>query len=652
MATFDAETHGLNPSLRGSRHRSRHPAPNPPQPTLLAKLSFPDDAEWQPILERLKLDPEIVLSLAVRASVNGTDFQSELLASGLVTEEAFFRALAHGIGLPFVDRINPDRLILREADCLTLLSCRSCHKLVKMGEADGVSYLIAPERLSIGTLRELMKRHPGAQSRLKLTTPGVLRKALLARAAPLLVRGAARGLFERHPQYSARIVANAGQGMVWGASLAALVIAIVLMPDIAYDLVHAIFSVFFITCIALRFAALQTARPPTKAVMKPAAGVDMPVYSVLVALYHEAEMVPGLLNALERLSWPRSKLEIKLVCEADDHATLEAIRACTLPPHVEVIETPLYGPRTKPKALAYALPITRGDLVALFDAEDHPHPSQLIQAWQRFRDGGEDLACVQAPLEISNRSGSIISRMFFFEYAALFRGLLPWLARYGLVLPLGGTSNHFRREALEKVGGWDPHNVTEDADLGLRLARFGYRSETISCPTLEDAPLDFRTWLPQRTRWFKGWFQTWLVHMRNPPRLVGEVGWGSFLVTQVLFAGLIISAMAHPLLVAMVLDAVIDLRAGRPLGVWRSSMLKLDLLNIACGYLSFLLLGWRTLRQSERKGFWKVVLFIPVYWLMISLAAWRSVWQLWLRPHHWEKTTHRRKSPQLAGAVA
>lgn len=140
--------------------------------------------------------------------------------------------------------------------------------------------------------------------------------------------------------------------------------------------------------------------------------------------------------------------------------------------------------------------------------------------------------------------------------------------------------------------------------------------------------------------------------MRNPPRLVGEVGWGSFLVTQVLFAGLIISAMAHPLLVAMVLDAVIDLRAGRPLGVWRSSMLQLDLLNIACGYLSFLLLGWRTLRQSERKGFWKVVLFIPVYWLMISLAAWRSVWQLWLRPHHWEKTTHRRKSPQLAGVVA
>ncbi|MDH6230448.1 hypothetical protein M2281_001020 [Mesorhizobium soli] len=482
----------------------------------------------QPILQRLKVAPGVALSAAVRARVNGTDFQTELLASGFVTEEAFFKALAEETGLTFVSRIDPDRLMLREADCLTLLQSSNDHKPVRVEGDDGIFHVIAPEHLSIAAFQALITRCPGLHARLRLTTPGALRKALLARAEPLLVRAAARSLFEKFPQYSAHIVASAWQGMVWGVVMAALTAAMMFMPDAAYGVVHLIFSLLFLACIALRFAALPSAQPPTPAAMRPAAANEMPVYSVLIALYDEAEMVPGLIDSLQRLSWPRSKLEIKLVCEADDRATLAAIRARPLPPHVEVIETPPYGLRTKPKALAYALPTTRGELVALFDAEDHPHPSQLIQAWQRFRDSDESLACVQAPLEIANRSGSLISRMFFFEYAALFRGLLPWLARKGLVLPLGGTSNHFRREALEKVGGWDPHNVTEDADLGLRLARFGYRSETISCPTMEDAPEDFGTWLPQRTRWFKGWIQTWLVHMRSPVP-AGWRGWLRFI---------------------------------------------------------------------------------------------------------------------------
>src|SRR5690606_36007305 len=154
----------------------------------------------------------------------------------------------------------------------------------------------------------------------------------------------------------------------------------------------------------------------------------------------------------------------------------------------EVIEVPPGLPRTKPKALAYALPLTGGEFVTLYDAEDRPDPMQLAEAWQRFRQSGPDLAVLQAPLEISNRSDGAIARMFAFEYAALFRGLLPWLSRRRLMLPLGGTSNHFRRAALDAVGGWDPYNVTEDADLGMRLARFGYRAGTLSRPTLEPAP--------------------------------------------------------------------------------------------------------------------------------------------------------------------
>ncbi|MBA3446750.1 MAG: hypothetical protein H0T56_03920 [Pseudaminobacter sp.] len=209
-----------------------------------------------------------------------------------------------------------------------------------------------------------------------------------------------------------------------------------------------------------------------------------------------------------------------------------------------------------------------------------------------------------------------------------------------------------RRVALEHVGGWDPHNVTEDADLGMRLSRFGYRTETLSLPTEEDGPENFNTWLPQRTRWFKGWLQTWLVHTRNPFKLARELDAGSFVIAQILLGGMVVSALAHPILVISALLLSLDLLLDKPLSVWQSAMLVIDAANIACGYLSFILLGWQTLKKPERQGFWKIVLFTPVYWVMMSIAAWRAVWQLWLRPHHWEKTPHQKSTNHRADVVS
>lgn len=199
---------------------------------------------------------------------------------------------------------------------------------------------------------------------------------------------------------------------------------------------------------------------------------------------------------------------------------------------------------------------------------------------------------------------------------------------------------HFRRATLEQVGGWDPFNVTEDADLGIRLARLGYRTEVISCPTRELAPKNFRVWLPQRTRWFKGWAQTWLVHMRNPATLARDLGVRSLLIAQVLFAGMLASALLHPLLLATFAYFSVRLMLDPPIEPFGSVLLAMDVVNIVCGYLSFLLLGWQTLNRGERHGFWRIVLFTPVYWVMLSWAGWRALWYLWRRPHHWEKTPH------------
>jgi cellulose synthase/poly-beta-1,6-N-acetylglucosamine synthase-like glycosyltransferase len=242
--------------------------------------------------------------------------------------------------------------------------------------------------------------------------------------------------------------------------------------------------------------------------------------------------------------------------------------------------------------------------------------------------------------------------MFAFEYAALFRGLLPWLARRRLFIPLGGTSTHFRRSALDAVGAWDPFNVTEDADLGLRLARHGYHVGMITRPTYEEAPEKLAYWLPQRTRWLKGWMQTWLVHMRRPADLWRDLGPASFVMAQILCAGMVVSSIAHAVFLGSLGYVFLVFAWHETIGPLQSAILAVDAVNIVLGYLTFLLLGRRTLLAKERMSFWKTILLTPVYWLMISFAAWRALWKLYREPHYWEKTHHPRRARKASSESA
>ena len=214
---------------------------------------------------------------------------------------------------------------------------------------------------------------------------------------------------------------------------------------------------------------------------------------------------------------------MKFVVEADDHDTRRALARLDLGPPFEIITAPPSGPRTKPKALNVALPFARGSFTVVYDAEDVPEPDQLRRAFATFMAADDRLACVQAALTIDNTTDNWLARMFTADYAGQFDAFLPGLAALRLPFPLGGSSNHFRTAVLRQVGGWDPYNVTEDADLGIRLYRLGYRSAALSSATYEEAPARFLPWLKQRTRWYKGWMQTWLVHMRRPVRLMREL---------------------------------------------------------------------------------------------------------------------------------
>ncbi len=595
--------------------------------------------DWHTLAEALEIPRGEIDAARVRSELNGTSLPIELIASRAVTEEHYCRALAALLGVEFLASVEPSLIVMREATCYAALAQDRDLPPVFYYSHEVPLVLYAPLRQPPDALASVLRARPGLRQRMRIVPPSVLRSAIQERSQEPLMHQAVSGLDEAAPALSARTVMTGRQSFVAGLAVTFIGALGWFNLQLLAGLVHVAASFAFLSCVFLRIAAALSAKPLALARIPSARSSDLPIYTVLVALRNEAEIVPELLVALGRIEWPRAKLEIKLICESDDPATREALAAHDLHPCIEVLTIPAAHPRTKPKALAYALPQCKGEFIVLYDAEDRPHAMQLREAWDRFNRSGSDLACLQAPLVIS-RSRKLLPRLFAFEYAALFRGLLPMLSARNALIPLGGTSNHFRREALEDAGGWDPYNVTEDADLGLRLVRCGYRVGTITHPTYETAPADYQTWLPQRTRWFKGWMQTWLVHMRAPIMLLRDIGSANFALMQVLFAGMVLSALAHALFVATVLLLGTLLFIQGSLPTYHAAILVLDAFNIMGGYTAFMLLGRRAMSPVERPGFWRIALATPVYWLGLSHAAWRAVWHLIRRPHHWEKTPH------------
>lgn len=358
----------------------------------------------------------------------------------------------------------------------------------------------------------------------------------------------------------------------------------------------------------------------------------LPVYSLLIPLFREARVVPALLQALRRLDYPAARLDILLITEHSDSGTRAALQRAGLSSNMRIIVVPEGHPQTKPRALNYALSYARGQYVAVYDAEDAPEPGQLKMAVRAFRTRPGRIGCVQARLDIYTPAASFLTRQFTLEYMALFYGLLPAFQRWGIPIPLGGTSNHFPRVVLEEAGAWDPYNVTEDADLGLRLARKGYGVAMIGSTTWEEAPLHWHQWLGQRTRWIKGWIQTYLVHTRRPLRLLRDLGLRGFIGFQLVFAGLLFSALVHPWSYAFLAWQL-------SLGEF-STLTRACVLNVAASYAAAILLA---VAVAVRRRRWRLIipaLWTPVYWLLISYAAYRALLEFILRPHHWKKTAH------------
>jgi cellulose synthase/poly-beta-1,6-N-acetylglucosamine synthase-like glycosyltransferase len=592
-------------------------------------------------LAALGFSKPLIAAMFDLARRNGTSVEAELLRSGHVREEAYYGAIARLLRLPFMETIEPELvpdMIGLDSQLIRPTSLRITHRHREPQTA------IVPEAARLAEVAAALATMPLLGRNLAITTPTALRSAVWEAGAVRRARETTNRLFETRPALSARTILTGEQGFVAGALAAIAGASLLIAPAATLLLLHVLLSLLYLASLALRLTALAgrlRRREMSEPVVAPSG--FLPRYTVMVALYREAEMAGQLIGSLRRLDWPVSLIDIKLVCEADDEETIIALEAIGLPPQFEIVRVPPIGPRTKPKALTYALAAARGEFLAIYDAEDRPHPQQLREAHARFSSGPAELACLQAPLIITNARASWLSALFSLEYSALFRGLLPMLGRRRMPLPLGGTSNHFKTALLNEVGGWDPFNVTEDADMGLRLSRMGYRSDVLTRQTLEDAPVDFPVWMAQRARWFKGWLQTWLVLMRDPARLMRDMGFLPFLTFQLLVGGMLVSALLHPLIflflwlgASAMLDAPKD---DLPLGTL--SLFVMDFVNILGSYLIFLGLGVGSMIDHEKRLLgWRWV-FVPFYWLMISLASWRAVIELKTRPFHWNKTPHR-----------
>lgn len=626
--------------------RPRRPVPRPP-----------GEAPWPAEIAGLaaRIAPGALASAVARAGRLGIGADEVLLARGLVTPDQLLAATAAYLGLPAArpdEEAAPGQSPTTMERPLAGLTYRGLRGLLASGVlARGRTVVVAPRGLAVRRLARQLAAAPALRGRLRLTSPERLRAHVLAERGAHLANCAAFRLKVARPEASAGTL-GASRLLLAGLAVAAAVAPFLagLMPDAAVLATALPVAALLLGWSILRITACATAGPAPE--RPPLTEAELPRYSLIVPLHHEAAVLPRLAAHLGRLDYPPEKLQILLVVEPDDPATRHAAERATDDRRFEVVVAPALGPRTKPKAMNAALIRATGDLVAVYDAEDEPEPDQLRRAAAAFAaPGGGRLGCVQARLVIDNAADSWISRQFAAEYAGHFDLMLPLLAGLGLPIPLGGTSNHFRRDALEGAGAWDPFNVTEDADLGIRLARHGWGIAIIGSSTHEEATNTFPAWLRQRTRWYKGWLQTALVHLRRPRALWRDLGPRGAAGIGLLLAGNLFAALIHPFFLAALLHDLAAARVAVTLPGVAAQALGIGVL--AAGYGATALYTLVAMRERGLRGCLPTLARVPLYWLMLSLAAWRAMAQLVLDPYRWEKTTHglARTSRRAGGAA-
>lgn len=565
----------------------------------------------------------------------------QLLHSGLIDEAQLLHALSELHGIPGVDlgaaEPTPEALaeipesVQRELKIVPL--ARRGHELV-IACSD---ILRPPVRTRIAEFTDLEPVEMLAPaSQIDLLQQRINREAYS--------RTAVDRLRLTSPGESAARVSTGGQRLFLAIVLIVVAVCLVFWPLTTLAALFGAYAVFHLAVSLYKLRLVLSS-------LGGHAGIDvteddlaaldertLPVYTILVPLFREAAVVPALVKGIHGLDYPRHKLDVRLLCEAEDRETIDAIRALDLPPHFHLVVVPDSLPKTKPKACNYGLLQATGAITVIFDAEDRPEPDQLKRVVAAFAKSRDDVVCVQAKLNYFNAEQNLLTRWFTAEYSMWFDLMLPGLDARRAPIPLGGTSNHFKTAELLELGAWDPFNVTEDADLGIRLHKAGLATAVIDSTTFEEANSDLPNWIRQRSRWIKGYMQTYLVHMRNPVKLFHQLGWRGFISFQLVVGGTA-TFLFNPIMWGLTTIFTLTqwglIREIFPGFVFYAAVFQLVVGNFIFTYVN--------IAGSIHRGYFRLVryaLFSPIYWGFMSIAAWKGFWQLLTNPFYWEKTEH------------
>lgn len=447
-------------------------------------------------------------------------------------------------------------------------------------------------------------------------------------------------LHNSNPEISSKAIVFSGQGKVLLALLISLLVALLLQQQFFIGFLLVLNVFYFSTLVSklLFFITGLRAREKINKENNSCPRIDdteLPVYSILVPLYKEKKKtVKKLINSLRAMDYPRSKLDIKLICEIDDFETVEIIKEVKPESNFQIIRVPYSEPRTKPKACNYALNYCVGEFVTIYDAEDVPDPRQLRKTTAVFANSDGKISCIQARLNYFNRNENILTGLFSLEYSSWFDYMLYGLKSLSLPIPLGGTSNHFKVSRLRALYAWDPYNVTEDADLGIRLAFANLQTEVIDSLTEEESPITIKAWMAQRSRWIKGYIQTYFVHMKNPINTFKKLGAFRFFGFTFFVGAPFVVFLTVPV---VFLATIISFVFGSGVPSWLYEILEA---NLYISLAAHLLISLYLIVSNKWYDNILPALIFPFYWLLHYVASFMAVYELIKKPHHWNKTEH------------
>ncbi|MCD6035601.1 MAG: xagB [Rickettsiales bacterium] len=569
----------------------------------------------------------------------GSKLGEQLIAEGKITNHGLYEALAQHYALPFVNLLQtpPNAGVLSANDLEHYLRLQAIPWKEEAGELwIATTSPNGPELIT-------WTRQFGKPIRFVMTSPFDIHWSIQRYFSAQNDEEAREKLYKAAPHYSAKYLFLGFDRNLFLGSLSFVFLFAVYLPATAVAVLFTVMNLFYLATHFFKAAlfAMGVLNPAPFRDVSRLEEAALPLYTLLIPLYKEEKTLPRLLQSIRNLDYPKHKLDVKLIVEANDAMTIEAIKRLKPESYFEIIRVPYSLPQTKPKACNYAIRFAKGEYVTIYDAEDEPESGQLKQAIAAFRAGGEGLTCVQAKLNYHNYGKGILPGLFALEYAVWFEFLLPGLKAMGMPIPLGGTSNHFRMDRLKSLHFWDPYNVTEDADAGMRVAWQKQEVGLIESITWEEAPVSFMSWLKQRSRWMKGYMQTYFVHMRHPIKLLRALGPVGFAGFQFFIGAPVLTYLLAPLLLLLGVGiGMTELSLFAEIPHWVLQLAGINLLG-SIGFhalVAIIAVVW------YRKEFGcKLLLYIPLfpfYWMLHSIASIRAVGQLITRPHYWEKTEH------------